>query len=328
MRTILALLAASSLAFAESTPPTGARLLDGVIDPSENVYLLHTGAQLLDQAIAEPGNWDQMCSFPTVDTPAPIPANGLLVNRQFMLGSDMILRLRARRDDVVAALSARLQEFDVWQKPAPAPPAGSEDAFPPKKSHLSPRSLNGVLLSIADQLQAIEVLPELLRIEEALARGIAAAERDEAAPVPDIGGDASFVISSFRDEPKEKGARRIDLLQCQVVQRELLGLMTALLRREKFPPMLESDMQKRFMDGLRDRAGKDDLAAIKSAGDIPANAKWITFDTSLEMPLARSFVVKIPYSEELRTEIRWIATQFLATVPPAEWKRAAALPEL
>lgn len=286
-----------------------------------------TGAQVLDAAIATPGNYSQMCSLPRpIAFDVPLPAYGLLAPRHFSLDEDNILKLQAYRAEVIPVLQERLKNLDLaklatnGQPPAPRP--HSMD-----RSGLEPTALSAPLLQAIRVLQGVECLPELLRLEAQLHDLLAAAQGSATAPLPALELDSpiswqGLVVGVHPEVRKDR------FFACRIYQRELLGLIGHLLRREGFVPLEGTSVEKSYVEGLRKIAASDELKSFKSPDDIPWDSRhWIRWDEALNIPVhVQGSVVQVPYTEAVREELRKVAADYLATVPQEKRRAARAMP--
>ncbi len=321
--------------YSESLRDESRQLVKCFLDGSKPPVI--SGGKLLDELIAKPGDFNQMCGMPPpLPFDAPIPAYGVLAPRHFSFDAYSIQRLQAYRKEIVPVLLERLKNIDLSKA---QPPRGDMNDY--RKSGTNPRAFSSLLLSVAQHLHVIEALPELLRLEEQLHSAIAKSAKDDKSPLPQLDLDSPVGWSTIKvvdDRKKQKTPkptredkksleRKTDEFTSRIYQRELLALMARLLREEEFKPLLASSMEKEYIAGLRKIASEGELKDIKSATDIPEESlSWIGWDDELGIPV-RIFgsVVQIPYTETLRDELRHIADDFLKSVPPDQWKGAAAM---
>lgn len=321
--------------YSESLHDESRQLVKCFLDGSKPPVI--SGDKLLDEVIAKPGNFNQMClSPPPLPFNAPVPAYGLLAPRYYFFNAYSIQRLHAYRKEIVPVLLERLKNIDLNKA---QPPRGNMNDS--RGSGTNPRAFSNLLLSVAQHLHAIEVLPELLRLEEQLYSAIAKAAKDEKAPLPQLDIDSPVGWSTIKvvddtkrqkspkpiKEDKKSLERKTDEFTCRIYQRELLALMARLLRDEEYKPLLASSIEKEYIAGLRKIATQGEMKDIKSADDIPLESHdWIRWDDELGIPVKiYGSVVEIPYTETLRDELRHIADDFLKSVPPAQWKGAGAM---
>lgn len=251
------------------------------------------GGALLDQAIVAPGDFDQMCSSsPTIPDAVPLPRNFLLMLRSSILSENVLMKLALHRDSVIPVLKERLAVLKLGH----VPPDG--DDTKPREPLRNIVTYEGPMMQIIAGLQGIECLPELLKLEQRLFEIVDKMESDPSLPVPDFDFDNTYFYKGSKTEERRHG--------CKIVQREVLGLIKTLLLREGFQPLAES----RFMAQEKN---------LKQTGPEKPNAPifW-------QMP-ERDTLFGIPYSAEIRAELRGIAEQFLKSVPPEKWKAGSGI---
>jgi hypothetical protein len=164
----------------------------------------------------------------------------------------------------------------------------------------------------------VETLPALLKIEEQLRSLLAQADKDAKSAVPAVNLDGYITFPggkatlSKRDQAMSRG---------RVVQRELLSVMLQLLRGQKFKPLVESEMEKKYATALIARSKEDDLKDIKTPADAKAKGDdWLQFDPIHNVPIA--FIEnhpKLSFTPEVRNQVRNWAEEFLKTVPKEQW---------
>lgn len=140
-------------------------------------------------------------------------------------------------------------------------------------------------------LNAIETLPELLRLESDLNRRIEALNFNANAPLPDLDLDSPVTWQEM-DFSSTQTPQHQRLFAVRVYQRELLSVIANLLRHEKFELLLKSDIEARYTEYL------------KHEKDPQASLTW-SYDQNRYMP----------YTPELRHEIRQFAQEFLKQPP-------------
>ena len=309
-----------------------------------------TGAQILDQVIANPGDYSQMCGMPSpIPFDAPLPLYGPLAPRHYSLSSQSITLLQAYRAEIVPVLLERLKAIDFAQTGAATldivpvqqgqlriiDPSQPATATPDKvgPSGTDPKALSGLLLEVIQVLQAVECLPELLRLEEQLATLLTAADKAAAAPLTAFNLDSPIMweqpkvqAAAGKDKAKNlaERERKQQIFTSRIFQREILGLIGGLLRKEGYGPLYSSSVEKVYVEGLKKNAAKGELKELKAAEDIPWESRhWIVWDAGLNIPVyAHGSVVRMPYTAEARAELRKLAQDFLASVP-AEQRRGA-----
>jgi hypothetical protein len=280
-----------------------------------------TPDQLVDSVVRAPGEFSQMC-----DSPPPVPAKlplyiyGMVRDRELALDPEQINALHARRAEVVPVLVARLKAIDLSK---PGKPIG-EMKFKPndeivENSGLNPRALSGPFFEMIVQLDAVEALPELLRLEEQMRSLLAAADADPKKAVPSVPMDGTLVPPQGDAKLSKRDEK---MLEGRAVQRELLSLMLQLLRRQRYAPLLESNLEATYAAAIKARAQKEDLASIKTPADAKAQQmEYIKFDPILGVPLGYfEKPITVPFTPESRNQVRGFVTDFLKNVPAKDWK--------
>ncbi len=276
-----------------------------------------TGAGVLDQAIAEPGNFSQMCMMPSpVDFEYPLAAYGSSVPRHFSFDNETTLRLQAYRAEVVPTILARLKAIDMTKEAPASTSEGTATSGWPRKSGANPAALTGLLLEAIDATQAVECLPELVRLEAQLHGLLAAAEKDKNAPLPKLDTDSPVHWKSEGSEAAD--ARKKQIFNSRIYQRELLSLMGKMVRLQNAAFLKDTSVEKAYRAGMEKRAGEDDLKEIKSPEDIPWESRFvITWDKTLNLPVhAYRSVVNVPYTEAARQELLKAVQAYLDSVSP------------
>jgi hypothetical protein len=305
------------------------------------------GDALLANIMDRPGWWSQMCDpGRPVAFNVPVPLfSPHVAPRYFRLLSENP-ELSADRPVLVAALKKALSGMDLQRPPAEAMVKPPEDG----RSGMKPGWFNPIHLALIKRLQAVEVLPDLLRLEEQLYKLIEAAEKDSAAPLPDLPLDSPVQIEGGEgkalplDWTKPSSIRRRALFECRIFQREMLGVTLQLLRGEQWRPVMESALEKSLVEKFRHGAGPAE-AAKKAEREASAKFKAVQEDKSAdstakakaleEMEQAREKLnaevelppMTAPFTPGLRAQIRGWAADFLANVPPEKWRGAAAMPK-
>lgn len=241
-------------------------------------------AKLLDQTIRNPGYWSQMCSIPPpLPFDVPLPLYSLAVERFSTLTPENVSRLQAQRAEVVREIIARLHNLDLSRR-APQTTGYSS----PQNSGQDPYALSGLLLQIIIDLNAVETLPELLRLESDLSQRIERANDNPYATLPDLDLDSPVIWQEMDALHPTPTRHEQQLFAARVYHRELLSVMATLLRHEKFEPLLKSDIEARYTEFLKH--DKDSQAS-------PA--------------LGNNRNHYLAYTPELRHEIRNFTLEFL-----------------
>lgn len=269
-----------------------------------------TQASLLEEVIRQPGVWNQMCSGPrALEFDVPLPMYGLAATRNFFLSQQNLDRLEAERAAVGADIVNLLNRMDLAKATIRAPSASLMDA------NQDPEQLNGTLLDIILQMNMVEAMPGLLRVEEDLNQRLAAAKTNEAALPPlDLGGPVMFSGVNPATVKEDFSPRRMREFTARVYQREILSVMAALLRHERYQPLLDSNLEAKYFEHLKQEAADAQLARFHSAAEIPSEQKaWIGFDPIHGLPFRKDqyHAALAPYTPELRQEIRKWAADYL-----------------
>lgn len=164
-------------------------------------------------------------------------------------------------------------------------------------------------------LDAVETLPELLRLEKEYCDGIAKFKADPKLEMPTLAGDFFRI-----DDGKENSARsRHDeqIVQFALNQRELLSVMLQILRDQRYQPLLDSEFEKAYGVAVKANAKKRGwtIAEEKEEGHKFA------LDPIEHVPIFYMGLSEptIPYTAKRRLLVRSLAGQFLKTVPPEKW---------
>lgn len=299
------------------------------------------GAALLEESIATPGFWNQMCAFPPpMEAEPPMPPQTRLIARHFNLGTTTIQRLQAYRAEVMPVLVARLQALKIESPPPPPKRDPAQGGFNSKRSGQTSTEFGPLIFQVVEKLNAVECLPELLRLEQELHDLLSAAEKDPAMAVPALRLDSPLSITQPDEKTALKAAldkageqRQSAIVTCRVYQRELLGLIRALLLMEAYPPMKDSALEKEQQQAGRETFRKKnapELAAAKNYDDIPRHLQRdVEWDEAKRQAIINEnafYLTSTPYTAAVREEVRGIARQFLKDVPPAKRKAADAMP--
>jgi hypothetical protein len=317
------------------------------------------GRALLDEVMDKPGSWNQICMLsraPAFEPPVPV-FSGRLTVRYFELGKDEAQRLQEKRRDVVPVLVDLLHGMDLSKPPAETR-GPKKSGFENARAGFKADWLNQLHLDIIRETNAVETLPELLRLEAQLQSRLEALDKDPKADLPDLPLDAPAAFQKAGDEDKRKQPgyweskeheRDVRIFTCRVFQREILGTMTELLRNEAFAPMKEK------FEPLREETKARQLAAARAAldeaqkklaeaeklfatttkeerreisqyrakvGEAKDELRWRSFSPGGERP-----GFEADYTSALRGQIRAFVESFLQSVPPEKRKGATAMPK-
>jgi hypothetical protein len=326
----------------------GAVLLPWTVLPAAKKEPL-TAAQILDEVVTRPGDFDQMCDAPPAVpySAPPIPAYGLSVPQTLFPSDEMKDLLKAHRPGIIKEMAARFEKLD-WLHPPPAPPVpkealflkkepGNEEFDQTKPSGQNPKAVGGIMLTIVLDLDAVELLPQLLRLEDDLHKITQAALKDPNAPVPviDIGGGAMWQgmmeeFQKLKDPDKVPPAleHKEQVFNALVFDRQMLGVMLQLLQHQNYAPLKESTPGLLRAMTLKKAPLDEEMAKIKGPQDIPENERrYVFFDKELGVPYWRYETANMLYSEALRTEVRGLAEAFINKTAPPVIKGADLLDE-
>ncbi|MGC4013562.1 MAG: hypothetical protein QM755_03435 [Luteolibacter sp.] len=265
-------------------------------------------AKQLDSFILRPGVYEQSCKTITIPRSVPFQAfllrdyaGSFFTNKQFE-------EIKASRRLLVPVIQARLTGIDLFRKATPPPKTAQADGA---EFGYDPQSLNPLLLQIILLLDAHETMPGLLDIEGRLADAITRASRDSAAPVPVVSGWWMYPEGYSYGILTHSGTseRSMELFLARVAQRDLLVLMAHMMRKRAYTPYLATRFEAAYAKEMRARVKKDDLTRYKP--DAPdSKPSYVTIDPILHVPMLAFKPVLIPYSPEIRDEIRAAATQW------------------
>src|SRR6185503_15255049 len=112
------------------------------------------------------------------------------------------------------------------------------------------------------------------------------------------------------DSASKSFSRKERTFVSRIFQRELLSVMAALLRQERFQPLLDSDLERNYLQYLKKEAQSEILKGIKKPEDVtPKQEGWgmITFDPIHGLPVINHWPHFTTYTPELRLKIReWV----------------------
>ncbi|HWB03372.1 MAG TPA: hypothetical protein VG796_10130 [Verrucomicrobiales bacterium] len=289
-----------------------------------------------DKILRFPGDYRQNCNFATSSYPAPLPAFRSIMQSDAGISEANIKFLRENRAGVIPILTKKLETADLLRKPVPQPrdPSGKQDPEGPDPIGVDPDSFNTHLLTIIEELDAVEVIPQLLAIEEKYVPMLHAFEKDPAAPVPQVdGADRAKVVAenlsvydketeSLRKEPEAELERKRAIFRAQAVQRDLLATCVLLMRNAGYAPLRSSRLEKLYGEILQTHFGKDKtLSKYKSPDDIPDYSRsYIKFDPVHKLAWRENIDLGIPYTPELRKEIIDLTKSFVASRNAAKTK--------
>ncbi len=305
------------------------------------------GKALLETAIDRPGNFSQMCGVPPpIPFEAPLPIVASLVPHYFRLSKDQQINLIAYRASVIPPLVAALHSIEPDKTTAPPEPKSDAaevptGSSPPRKSGQSPNQLGPLVLKTASLLNAVEALPEILRIEASLNDiGIHAAKDESFTPPPfSLDSPMGWVGQKGYSENDKAAAaafeRKSRLFACHVYQRELLGTIYEMLKAEEFAPLTKSKVQAAFEAEGHKQLTKE-LKGIKTQVQFSRwqrstalpEARTVVWDDDKNRPIVMenvAYIANIEYTPAARDELRGLAEDYLKTVPPEKRKAGDAM---
>lgn len=317
---------------------------------SEAPAAMPDGATLLREAIVQPGYWGQMCSLPPPVPPdVPLSPIGDVAQFTYMLSADSVLRLQAYRDRVIPALVDAMHRMDVKHLPKPSASDGmitSQSGWTLGNTGQTPGTLGPLVLDVVRSLNAVEALPELLRLEADLHELIVHAEKDPAFTPPQLKVDTwIFIPKDGKVDPKDpedmkKSDRTRALVSCRLLQRKVLGAIWSVLIAEFYPSARGSNVEQAFWAAgtkatrtrLENARTEDDLKwwikdpeALAEAWN-PKKKKVVITDAVVEDVSAKIGArASIPYTEAARDEMRAVTEEYLRNVPPAKRKAGDAM---
>lgn len=272
---------------------------------------------LLNKVISHPGSYSQVCDV--MSAPQDIPYRAFVLNDFWggQISKTNEASIKADRDGLVKAIRARLLEIDL-NRPAKQP---AEDPAPEVNNDgetygCDPLSLNPILLGLIERLSAIETLPELLAIEQKLVEGIAKAKDDAKAAPPVVSGwfVAQENAAYDENEAEAKRDRRNNLFQARVAQRDLVMIMSLLMREKKYAPYLETKLEKAYVKGIKANVKTHKLPTLAEGETLPEEVDGWEVDVDPVTGLVRRAYspVLVPYSRESRDEVRAAAQKWIS----------------
>ncbi len=279
-----------------------------------------TQQSLLDALISHPGSYSQVCD--AMSAPADIPYLAFEITD--FAGASFSKSNQAtilkNRDALVKSIRAKLTAIDLT-RPArqPGEDPKPEENFDGEAYGCDPDSLNPLLLTLVQQLHAIETLPELLAVEKKLVEGIAKAKDDAKAKPPVVNGWQVHMESEDYNENEDpaKRDRRSNLFQARVAQRDLVMIMALLMREKSFEPYLNSELEKKYQAGITAQAKEFKLPKIARDAEPPKEVDGadVVRDPVTGLLVRTYSPVKIAYSRESRDEVRAAAEKWVAAHP-------------
>lgn len=285
----------------------------------------------LDDLLRYPGDYSQICDARVSPFPAPIPGFRTMLHGEAGFSTARLEFIRKNRASLIPAIATKLESVDLTRKPDPQKPDPSipKDQLDVDPIGSDPDSYSTHLLTLVEELEATELFPQLMKIEEKIHRMLTAAEKDPSAPLPEIDGakGSGLVV----DIPLKDGedwdtlspvrekeiARKRNVFSAQAADRDILALFVKSMRKAGYDPMLESDLEKTYGRLLKDKWKDNEIMSkYKSASDIPQeDRESIKFDPIHKIAYTTWDPVEIPYSGEIRNTILSLTKAWLASTP-------------
>lgn len=253
-----------------------------------------SAASLLQRILAEPGQYSQMCGGLFISGAVPLPIYGFVSPGELHLSAANLAKLRTRRAEVIPALNEHLAKLRVRIEGPTSVPKGGVIV-----TANTPDQLGSPLYEIVLGLDAVETLPVLLHLEDQidgqLAKEVPTAMKGSLTP------------------------REISAWRAMVAQRDVLSVMLQLLRAQRFPPLLASSFEKIYADALKAEANTKGFH-VKTPAEAKALNMNVRFDPIYHLPSnTHHQKPEVPFTPEVRVEVRDLAGQFLQTVPAGKW---------
>jgi hypothetical protein len=283
-------------------------------------------ADKLDKLLRFPGDYSQVCDATDSTFPAPIPAFHSIMHGEAYFSEKNMAFMKKNRAKLMPALAAKLESVDLLRKPKPQPndPAIPKDEQDVEPKGVDPDSFNTLLLTIIEELDAAEVLPQLLALEGKYYPLLQAFEKDPKAPMPQADGSEGAGVSpnllkegeEYDKLTKEREAeidQQREVFRAQAVHRDMLAVCVHIMRKAGFEAMLASDLEKAYGKALKAKYGADEeLSKYKSAADIPKEDREYTkFDPIHKLAYRVGGDVQIPYTPEIRKQILDLTKSFI-----------------
>ncbi len=285
-------------------------------------------ASKLDDLLRWPGDYSQICDAVSSSFPAPIPGFRSIMHGEAGFSKTKLAFIKKNRAALLPAVAAKLESLDLTREPQPQKPDPTvkKDEVDIDPIGVDPASFNTLLLSIIEETDAAEVLPQLLKLEVKYHALLVAAEKDPKAPLPHTDGDGAGIgpgnllkdgedYDKLTPEREAEIERTRELFSAQAVHRDILAVCVRLMRKTGYDPMMKSNLEKAYGKLLKTKWSADEqLSKYKSATDIPVEEREeIKFDPVHKVAYMTWQPVDIPYSEETRKEILELTQSFIAS---------------
>ena len=293
-----------------------------------NTQAVFAEAPPLDELLRHPGDYSQICDARVAPFPAPIPGFRSLLHGEASFSTKNMALIKANRPAIIAAIGKKLESLDITKKPVPPPPDPSilKDRVDVEPIGADPAVFSTLLLNLIEELDAVEVFPQLLAFEEKYHAQLVIAEQDPKAPLPQsdgadgagLGTDALKEGEEYDKLTPERTAeveRKTAVFHAQALQRDILAVFVRSMRKQGYEPMLASDLEKVYGRLLKEKWGKhEDYSKYKKAADIPVEDRDnLKFDSVHGVAYAAWDPVEIPYNEATRRFILDLTTSCVAS---------------
>ena len=286
-------------------------------------------ADKLDNLLRFPGDYSQVCDATDSKFPAPIPAFHSIMHGEAYFSEKNMAFMKKNRAKLMPALAAKLESIDLLRKPKPQPndPSIPKDEQDVEPKGVDPESFNTLLLTIIEELDAAEVLPQLLTLEDKYNTLLQAYEKDPKAPMPQADGSEGAGVGpanllkegeewdKLSKEREAEVEQQRQVFRVQAVHRDMLAVCVHIMRKVGYKDMLASSLEKTYGKALKETYGSDEvLSKYKSAADIPKDEREFTkFDPIHKLAYRVGGSVQIPYTPEIRKEILDLTKSFIAS---------------
>jgi hypothetical protein len=283
----------------------------------------------LDELLRHPGDYSQICDARASSFPAPIPGFRSIMHGEAGFSKAKLEFIKKNRAKLMPAIAAKLESVDLLRKPQPQPadPSVPKNEIDVEPIGVDPASFNTLLLAMIEELDAAEVLPQLMALEEKFHALLTAAEKDPKAPLPQTDGSEGVGVhpanllkegedyDKLTPEREAEVERQSRVFSAQAVHRDILAIFVRLMRKQGYQPMMDSTLERTYGKLLKAKWSADEmLAKYKSAGDIPADEKEnVKFDPIHKVAYMIWDPVEIPYSEEMRKQILELTKSFVTS---------------
>jgi hypothetical protein len=287
-------------------------------------------APSLDELLRFPGSYSQICDARQAPFPAPIPGFRTIMHGEAGFSDKKLALIKQHRATLIPAIAARLESIDLTRQPTAQPkdPSIPKDEIDVDPIGADPAVFSTLLVAMIEHLDAVEVFPQLMALEEKFHTILTAAEKDPKAALPQFDGTegAGMGISNLlkdgeeydtlTPERKAETERQTAIFQAQAMHRDILALFVRSMRKAGYGPMLASPLEKTYGSLLKKKwADHEDFSKYKSAADIPEDSRdSVKFDPIHKVAYLNWDPVEIPYSEETRKAILDLTTGFAASV--------------